>query len=105
MADTNEDVQQEGDGKAKRGFANMDPERVKEVAAQGGKEAQSRGKAHRFNSETGREAGRKGGKAAQRSGKAYRLTGDKARQAAKAGAAKRKAAKALAQEMARKSKS
>lgn len=79
--------------KSKRGFANMSAERIKEVAAMGGKESQRSGKGHKFDSQTGKAAGSKGGKAAQKSGKAYRLAGDKARQAAKAAAAKRKAKK------------
>lgn len=77
--------------KAKRGFANMSEERIKEVAAMGGKQSQKSGKGHRFNSESGKAAGSKGGKAAQKSGKAYRLSGEKAREAARAAAAKRRA--------------
>lgn len=48
---------------AKRGFAAMDPERVRELAARGGRVAHERGTGHRFTSEEAREAGRKGGKA------------------------------------------
>lgn len=47
----------------KRGFAAMDPVRVRELAAAGGREAHARGKAYRFSGEKAREAGRKGGKA------------------------------------------
>lgn len=44
-----------------RGFAAMDPDRVREIASQGGKAAHRCGRAHEFTSEEAREAGRKGG--------------------------------------------
>jgi general stress protein YciG len=43
------------------GFAAMDPEKQREIAAQGGRTAHARGRAHEFTSEEGRIAGRKGG--------------------------------------------
>lgn len=46
-----------------RGFASMDPERVREIARRGGRAAQLTGKAHRFTSEEARAAGKKGGSA------------------------------------------
>ena len=46
-----------------RGFASMDPARVREIASQGGKAAHAQGRAHQWNPETAREAGRKGGQA------------------------------------------
>ena len=49
-----------------RGFAAMDPEKQKEIAARGGKSAHAEGKAHEFTVEEAREAGRKGGKAHSR---------------------------------------
>ncbi len=52
--------------KKKRGFAVMDPNRVKEIASAGGKAAHRAGTAHRFSTEEAREAGRKGGKASRR---------------------------------------
>jgi len=49
--------------KKRRGFAAMDPARVRELAALGGREAHARGKAYCFSGEKAREAGRKGGMA------------------------------------------
>ncbi len=49
--------------KTRRGFASMDPEKVKAIAALGGRRAHEVGTAHRFDSEKAREAGRKGGNA------------------------------------------
>lgn len=49
------------EGKRKWGFALLTPERRKEIASKGGRAAQKRGRAHRFDSEDAREAGRKGG--------------------------------------------
>lgn len=51
------------DGKARRGFASMTPERRREIASLGGKSAQAQGKAHRWDSEEAQAAGRKGGRA------------------------------------------
>lgn len=45
----------------KRGFAAMDPERLREIASAGGKAARDAGTAHTYSSEEAREAGRKGG--------------------------------------------
>lgn len=50
----------------RRGFANMSPERLREVARRGGQAAHKAGTAHEFTSEKAREAGRKGGLATQR---------------------------------------
>lgn len=44
-----------------RGFAAMDPEKVKAIASKGGKAAHTMGTAHQFSSEEARAAGRKGG--------------------------------------------
>lgn len=52
------------DENKKRGFAAMDPEKVKAIASTGGKAAHAKGTAHQWNTEKAREAGRKGGKAA-----------------------------------------
>lgn len=46
---------------SKRGFASMDPERLKEIARQGGRAAHQKGTAHQFTSEEAIEAGRLGG--------------------------------------------
>jgi len=55
--------EQAGDrsGKKRKGFAAMDPEKVREIASMGGKTAQERGVAHRFTAEEARAAGKKGG--------------------------------------------
>ncbi len=47
--------------KSKRGFASMSPEKVREIAAHGGRTAHEFGKAHTWNSTTAQAAGRKGG--------------------------------------------
>jgi uncharacterized protein len=44
---------------ATRGFGSMDPQRQREIASQGGKKAHELGKAHQFNSETGRAAAKR----------------------------------------------
>jgi uncharacterized protein len=46
-----------------RGFAAMDPEKVRAIASKGGKAAQMSGKAHQFSTEEAKEAGKKGGAA------------------------------------------
>ncbi len=46
---------------AKRGFAAMSPERQRQIASEGGREAHRQGVAHEWNSAEAREAGRKGG--------------------------------------------
>ena len=51
-----------------RGFASMDPEKQRAIAAEGGRAAHAQGVAHEFDSAEAREAGRKGGQA--RSGSA-----------------------------------
>jgi general stress protein YciG len=52
--------------KEPHGFAAMDPERRREIASLGGKEAHAQGLAHEFTSEKARIAGRKGGQAVSR---------------------------------------
>lgn len=47
--------------KRRRGFAAMDPERVRQIASKGGRAAHAAGTAHQFTSEEARIAGRKGG--------------------------------------------
>ena len=49
------------DNRSGRGFASMDVERQREIAATGGRAAHEKGTAHRFTPEEAREAGRKGG--------------------------------------------
>lgn len=43
-----------------RGFAQMDPQRQREIASQGGRTAHEIGRAHTWTSTEAREAGRKG---------------------------------------------
>lgn len=50
-------------GRSKRGFASMNPQKQRDIASKGGKAAHAKGTAHEFTSEEAREAGRKGGKA------------------------------------------
>jgi general stress protein YciG len=49
-----------------RGFASMDLDRQREIAAKGGKAAHAQGRAHEFTAEEARDAGRKGGEAVSR---------------------------------------
>lgn len=58
-------VNEDGTPRAKqrRGFAVMDPAKVREIAAKGGTAAHAAGMAHTFTSEEASRAGRKGGKA------------------------------------------
>lgn len=46
-------------GSSERGFASMDSDRQREIAAEGGRAAHASGKAHEFTSEEAREAGSK----------------------------------------------
>lgn len=43
----------------RRGFASMDPARVREIASMGGTTAHRQGKAHQFTSEEARQAGKR----------------------------------------------
>ena len=47
----------------RRGFACMDPDRVRAIASKGGRAAHAAGTAHRFTTEEARAAGKKGGNA------------------------------------------
>ena len=59
MANTRyEDDDNNRTGTSNRGFASMDPERVREIASKGGRAAHASGNAHEFTSEEAREAGR-----------------------------------------------
>lgn len=49
-------------GTQKRGFAVMAPDRVRAIAAQGGKRAHELGRAHQWDSEEASEAGKIGGR-------------------------------------------
>lgn len=48
-------------GKSRRGFASMSPEKQKEIASKGGRAAHEKGTAHEWSSQEARAAGRKGG--------------------------------------------
>jgi general stress protein YciG len=52
--------------KKKRGFAAMDPEKVRDIAHRGGLAVHAKGTAHKFTREQAVEAGRKGGHAPHR---------------------------------------
>lgn len=69
------------EGKSKRGFAAMDPQRQRDIASEGGRAAHEQGKAHKFTPEEAREAGRKGGMASG----AARASRSKSRSATNAG--------------------
>ena len=47
----------------RRGFAALDPARVREIASKGGQAAHAKGSAHKFTTEEARAAGKKGGSA------------------------------------------
>lgn len=51
--------------KTPRGFAAMNPEAQRAIAAKGGRAAHQKGTAHEFTSEEARVAGRKGGEASR----------------------------------------
>lgn len=51
--------------RARRGFAAMDPQAQRAIAAKGGRAAHIKGTAHEFTSEEARIAGRKGGEASR----------------------------------------
>ena len=53
-------------GRARRGFASMDPEKQREIASKGGHAAHERGTAHEFSRDEARAAGRKGGETVSR---------------------------------------
>jgi uncharacterized protein len=50
-----------GEGKSRRGFAAMNPDRQREISSRGGKAAHVMGRAHQFTPDEARAAGRKGG--------------------------------------------
>lgn len=53
-------------GRVRRGFAALDPARVREIARKGGQAVHAKGSAHKFTSEEARAAGKKGGAAPHR---------------------------------------
>jgi len=79
MANRDQDTQRSNT--SNRGFASMDPERQREIAAQGGRAAHEKGTAHEFTSEEARAAGSRGGQVAHERGTAHEFTSEEARQA------------------------
>ena len=77
MANTRYEDDNNSSGTSNRGFASMDPERVREIASKGGRAAHASGNAHEFTSEEAREAG----SAAHASGNAHEFTSEEAREA------------------------
>lgn len=69
----------------KQGFASIDKDKQREIAAKGGRAAHEKGTAHEFSSEEAREAGHKGGKAAHEKGTAHEFTSAQAKAAGKKG--------------------
>lgn len=61
--------------KSERGFASMDKDKQREIAAAGGRAAHLRGSAHQFDSEEARAAGRKGGLAVSQNREHMRTIG------------------------------
>lgn len=53
-------------GTSHRGFASMDQDKQRAIAAKGGRAAHASGNAHEFSPAEAREAGRKGGEAISR---------------------------------------
>lgn len=51
--------------KDRRGFASMTPEKQREIASKGGREAHRQGTAHQWTTQEARLAGRKGGTASR----------------------------------------
>ena len=49
------------DGKERRGFASMSPEKHRDICSKGGRAAHEKGTAHEWTREEARDAGRKGG--------------------------------------------
>ncbi|MCQ9618342.1 hypothetical protein L1889_18045 [Paenalcaligenes niemegkensis] len=76
----------EGDkGTGRQGFASMDDQKQRNIAAEGGRAAHEKGTAHEFDSEEARKAGEKGGKVAHERGTAHEFTSEEARQAGEKG--------------------
>jgi general stress protein YciG len=50
-----------GEGKERRGFASMSPDKQREIASKGGRAAHEKRTAHEWTADEARSAGRKGG--------------------------------------------
>jgi general stress protein YciG len=66
-----------------RGFAALDPAKVKEIASLGGKAAQRKGTAHKWTPEEAVEAGRKGGQVTKERGTGNRFDSESGREASR----------------------
>jgi general stress protein YciG len=66
MPSNNQQGGRDQQGSSNRGFASMDDDKQREIAAEGGRAAHEKGTAHEFDSREAREAGRKGGEAVSR---------------------------------------
>ncbi|TSH98402.1 hypothetical protein FOZ76_02970 [Verticiella sediminum] len=53
----NQQHNRQGQSQNNRGFAGMDPERQREIAAKGGRASHESGNAHEFDSQEARKAG------------------------------------------------
>ena len=72
-----------------RGFASMDPERRREIAAKGGRAVDPAKRSFSQNRELARAAGSKGGKGLAASKRSFSLDKDLARRAGKKGSSKK----------------
>lgn len=77
----NRDQDNQRSNTSNRGFASMDPDRQREIAAQGGRAAHEKGTAHEFTSDEARIAGSRGGQVAHERGTAHEFTSEEAREA------------------------
>ncbi len=67
--------------KSNRGFASMDEDKQRSIAAEGGRAAHAKGTAHEFTSAEAKKAGEKGGKVAHERGTAHEFDSEEARRA------------------------
>lgn len=81
MATENRDQQ----STSNRGFASMDEDKQRDIAAEGGRASHEKGNAHEFSSEEARDAGSKGGVAAHEKGTAHEFDSEEAREAGSKG--------------------
>lgn len=71
--------------KGNQGFASMDDQKQRDIAAEGDEPLMKKGTAHEFDSEEARRAGAKGGKAAHEKGTAHEFDSEEAKAAGKKG--------------------
>ncbi|RSN77055.1 hypothetical protein EA769_05990 [Acinetobacter haemolyticus] len=75
--DSRYDDQDNSSSTSNRGFASMEPEKLREIASKGGRAAHASGNAHEFTSDEAREAGR----IAHARGNAHEFSSEEAREA------------------------